>query len=45
MEFEKKIEEGAIPEHPVWEDLIEVENLEAKLEKIEGDLRSLSESG
>ncbi|MDI6734681.1 MAG: hypothetical protein QME42_00550 [bacterium] len=45
LELEKKIEEGVIPEHPAWESLIEIENLEANLEDIEGDLQSLSKSG
>lgn len=42
LELEKNIKEGTIPEHPSWEDLIEVENLEERLEGIEGDLQSLS---
>lgn len=27
-EFEKKVEDGTIPEHPGWQDLITLENLE-----------------
>lgn len=44
LEFEKKIKEKTIPEHPSWEDLIEIENLEDRLEEIERDLQSLSMS-
>lgn len=40
-ELERKIENGEIGEHPAWEDLILVENLEAELEKIDGYLKNL----
>ena len=40
-ELERKIENGEIGEHPAWEDLILVENLEAELEKIDGYLGDL----
>jgi len=34
-ELEKKIENGGIAEHPAWEDLIVLENLEERAKKIE----------
>jgi hypothetical protein len=37
----KKIAEGVVPEHPAWEDLIEVKNIEKEIEEIEHDLRTL----
>ena len=33
-DFEKKIQEGIIPEHPGWEDLIVLENLENSINKL-----------
>ena len=43
-ELERKIREGEIEEHPAWEDLIILENLDSALEKINGYLASLSAS-
>jgi len=40
-ELERKIKDGSIGEHPAWEDLILVENLEAELAKIDGYLTDL----
>ncbi|MBE0517443.1 MAG: hypothetical protein IBX41_08685 [Methanophagales archaeon] len=40
-ELENKIKEGAVKEHPAWEDLIAVENLEARIKEIEDDIRNL----
>ena len=40
-ELEEKIKAGEIEEHPTWEDLIALENLEAALEKVDGYLRNL----
>lgn len=37
-EFEKKVREGSIPEHPGWEDLIILENLENTIEKLKKEL-------
>ena len=37
-EWERKIQKGEIEEHPAWEDLILLENLEAELERIDGYL-------
>jgi hypothetical protein len=31
MELKKKIANGAVPEHPAWEDLIEINNIEAEI--------------
>lgn len=40
-ELESKIKEGAISEHPAWEDLIELKNIEAEIREIESDIRTL----
>jgi len=37
-EFEKKVQEGTIPEHPGWEDLITIENLENSINKLKKEL-------
>jgi hypothetical protein len=37
-EFEKKVWEGVIPEHPGWEDLITLENLENSINKFKIEL-------
>ena len=43
-QLERKIREGEIEEHPAWEDLITLENLDTALEKINGYLANLSAS-
>ena len=40
-ELEDRIEQGSVSEHPAWEDLILLENIEAEFEKINGYLRNL----
>jgi len=40
-ELNHKITEGKAPEHPGWEDLIEVKNIEAEIKEIEDDIRTL----
>ncbi len=40
-ELEKKIENGAIAEHPAWENLIVLENLEERAKKIREELVAL----
>lgn len=40
-EFETKIANGTVAEHPGWEDLITAENLVARLEKIDAFLRTV----
>jgi hypothetical protein len=40
-ELEKQIEKGTIDEHPAWEDLIVLENLEERAKKIRKELVSL----
>jgi len=40
-ELEIGIRDGRISEHPAWEDLIAVENIESELEKINGYLENL----
>ncbi len=37
-EFEKQVREGVIPEHPGWEDLITLENLENSIKKLRMEL-------
>ena len=37
-EFEKKVKDGSIPEHPGWEDLITLENLENSINKFKIEL-------
>ena len=36
-----KIGENEVPEHPAWEDLIEVENINDEIKESENDIRSL----
>lgn len=40
-ELEKKIEKGTVEEHPAWEDLILLENLEERIRKIRKELAAL----
>lgn len=40
-ELESKIKAGSVPEHPAWEDLIEIENIESEVKEIEDDIKSL----
>ncbi len=40
-ELNQKITEGKSPEHPGWEDLIEIKNIEEAIEEIENDIRAL----
>jgi hypothetical protein len=40
-ELNQKITEGDAPEHPGWEDLIEVKNIEQEINEIEHDIRAL----
>jgi len=40
-ELNQKITEGKSPEHPGWEDLIEIKNIEEEIEEIENDIRAL----
>ena len=40
-ELEARVANGDVPEHPAWEDLIVVENLDARLEEVDGYLRDL----
>jgi len=39
------IAQGAVAEHPAWEDLITVENLTARLEELDAQLDSLRSEG
>ncbi|MBI4649331.1 MAG: hypothetical protein HY738_22715 [Bacteroidia bacterium] len=43
-ELENKIRDGEIPEHPAWEDLIEIKNIDAEIKEIENDIRNLQET-
>ena len=40
-EFEEKIKSGEIREHPGWEDLIELRNIESEIKEISSDIQSL----
>lgn len=40
-ELEKKIRKGATAEHPAWENLIVLENLEERAQKIQKELKAL----
>ena len=40
-ELNQKIAEGKSPEHPGWEDLIEIKNIEEEINEIENDIRVL----
>ena len=40
-ELNQKVAEGDAPEHLGWEDLIEVKNIELKINEIENDIRIL----
>mgnify|MGYP005865737725 FL=1 len=40
-ELDQKIVEGQVAEHPGWEDLIEVKNIEQEIEEIQHDIRDL----
>ena len=40
-ELGHKIADGSAPEHPAWEDLIEVKNIEQEIGEIENDIGAL----
>ena len=40
-ELEKKIRKGSVAEHPGWEDLIVLENLEERAQKIQKEQRAI----
>ncbi len=40
-ELNQKITEGEAPEHPGWEDLIELKNIEAEIKEIDNDIKVL----
>jgi len=43
-EFEEKIKQGDIPEHPAWEDLIHLENLDSLIAEIDEDIRAIQKA-
>jgi hypothetical protein len=43
-ELENRIREGTVPEHPAWEDLIEIKNIEAEIREINNDIRMLQQA-
>lgn len=43
-ELGKKIKDGEIPEHPAWEDLIFLENLESTIIRLDEDTKIIQES-
>jgi hypothetical protein len=40
-ELEEKIKQGLLPEHPSWEDLIDLRNLEREIQGIQDDISRL----
>jgi hypothetical protein len=40
-ELNQKVAEGDAPEHPGWEDLIEVKNIEQEISEIKNDIGAL----
>ena len=40
-ELNQKIAKGTVPEHPGWEDLIELKNIEQEIDEIEHDIQTL----
>jgi len=40
-EFENKVTDGSIPEHPGWEDMIIIENLEDSITKLKMELSNV----
>ena len=43
-ELKEKIREGTVPEHPAWEDLIEIRNIETEIRGIDDDIRMLQQA-
>ena len=43
-ELEEKIRRGEVREHPAWEDLITLENLEEMIKEISDDIRNLQKT-
>ena len=41
-EMKRKIENGEIPDHPAWEDFIEVSNIEEEIRRLSDALNNLS---
>jgi hypothetical protein len=41
-EIKRKIENGDIPDHPAWEDFIEMSNIEEEIGRLEDALNNLS---
>lgn len=41
QELEGRIQRGEVSDHPAWEDIIEVKNIEVEVKEIERDLGSL----
>jgi len=37
-EFEKRVQDGSIPEHPGWEDLVTLENIENSIDNLKMEL-------
>lgn len=44
LDLKKKISDGKVPEHPVWEDVIDIENIEAEVAEIDSDIRDLQKA-
>jgi len=41
-EIKRKIENGDVPDHPAWEDFIELSNVEEEIRRLEDALNNLS---
>jgi hypothetical protein len=41
-EIKRQIENGDIPDHPAWEDFIEMSNIEEEIKRLEDALNNLS---
>ncbi len=42
--LESKIKNGDVPEHPAWEDLIEIRNLETEIREIDNDITVIQQA-
>jgi hypothetical protein len=42
-DLKKKIKDGLLPEHPAWEDYIELQNIQKEIIEMENDLKTLQQ--
>lgn len=43
-DLQEKIKKGTVPEHPAWEDMIEVENIDAEVREMDDAIRDLQKA-